>query len=89
MACLEINTWQGLQPSAWGRVTAGRFFERRMGACLESDGGDFCAAKTIIERSFQWWWRCFNRKPRAKVPTKAMSLWQLFQPLTAMGTPEF
>jgi hypothetical protein len=42
----------------------------------------FCVAETIIERSFQWWWRCFNRKPGAKVLTKAVSLWRLFQPLT-------
>ena len=53
------------------------------------DGGDFCATKSDVRRSIQWWLRCFDRRLEAKNLMKAMSLWRWIQPLTVAGTLEF
>ena len=66
---------RGARDVAWLRS---RISDRRVEARPALDGGDFCAVEIIFERAFQWWWRCFDWSPEEGVPTKAVSLWRLF-----------
>ena len=50
-----------------------------------SDGGDFCVAESNDVRSFEWWWRCSDRRLVAKIPMKAMSLLVMYSTFDDSG----
>ena len=71
------------------RVTAGRFFRRHLATRLAADEGDFCASESRNVKSFEWWWRCSDRRLVPKIPMKAVSLLAMYSTFDSSGTPEF
>ena len=50
-----------------------------------SDGGDFYAAESSGVRSFEWWWRCSDRRLVAKILMKVVSLLAMYLTFDSSG----
>jgi hypothetical protein len=70
---------------AWRRVTWGDGVPVLQAARPATDGGDFCASKSRNVRSFEWWWRCSDRRLVPMILMKAVSLLAMYSTFDDSG----